>query len=62
MDSQFSEIYWYGHDAVLMLLMGLALLPLLLKSSPDVGTKPQMLEVYAEGFSSKYDQINGEEF
>ena len=62
MDSQFSEIYWHAHDAVLMLLMGLALLPLLLKPSPDVGTNPQVLEGYAEGVSSEYDQINGEEF
>lgn len=62
MDSQFSEIYWYAHDAVLMLLMGSALIPLLLKPSPDVGTNPQVLEGYAESFSTEYDQINEEEF
>ena len=62
MDSQFSEIYWYAHDAVLMLLMGSALIPLLLKPSSDVGTNPQMLEGYAASLSTEYDQINDEEF
>ena len=57
-DSPLSEAYWYAHDAVLMLLFGLALLPLLLKPSPDVGTNPQVREGYSESFASEYEQIN----
>ena len=53
-DSPLSEAYWYAHDAVLMLLFGLALLPLLLKPSPDVGTNPQVREGYSESFASEY--------
>ena len=57
-NSPLSEAYWYAHDAVLMLLFGLALLPLLLKPSPDVGTNPQVREGYSESFASEYEQIN----
>lgn len=57
-DSPLSEAYWYAHDAVLMLLFGLALLPLLLKPSPDVGTNPQVREGYSKSFASEYEQIN----
>tara|TARA_B100002051_G_C16197064_1_gene374780 strand:+ start:69 stop:443 length:375 start_codon:yes stop_codon:yes gene_type:complete len=57
-DSPLSEAYWYAHDAVLMLLFGLTLLPLLLKPSPDVGTNPQVREGYSESFASEYEQIN----
>lgn len=62
LDSRLADIYWYAHDAVLMLLMGLALLPLLLKPSPNCGTNRQVIEGYPESFASEYEQISGEEF
>ena len=62
LDSRLADIYWYAHDAVLMLLMGLALLPLLLKPSPNGGTNRQVIEGYPESFASEYEQISGEEF
>ena len=61
-DSPLSEIYWYAHDAFLMLLIGLALLPLILKSSDDFGTNPQVIKGFAESFVWDYEQINDGEF
>ncbi len=61
-DSPLSEVYWYAHDAVLMLLMGLALLPLLLKSTNHGGAKPVMLEQQPEGLTSGYEQFNDADF
>ena len=61
-DSPLSEIYWYAHDGVLMLLMGIALLPLILKSPDDSTADLSLPDWNEEGSVPGYEQVNAGEF